>query len=227
MDRVAALVAKQGNASLVAFVRGSPRFVAAIAVPVERGRAVELATRTLRLTREVARIDAEAALACFRSSGSALRTVSIEQFEEWVRNGLAQAATRARAAAISLETRSSNETLHTGGGFALDAVQHLLRLYVEGLTGRAVEIAPLAAVPVESRIGDGRTIHLPSLVTEFGDDDLDFRLYKVLAAHAAGQIEFGTYERDTTALSAAYSTIAESYSDHPPTRAMPLRLPVT
>ena len=80
-------------------------------------------------------------------------------------------------------------------GLALEAVRHLLILYVEGLTGHEVEIAPLAAVPLESRIADGRTIHLPSLVDEFGDDELDFRLYKVLAAHAAGQIEFGTYEQ--------------------------------
>jgi hypothetical protein len=76
-------------------------------------------------------------------------------------------------------------------GLALESVQHLLKLYVEALTGREVEVAPLAAVPDEARIGDGRTIHLPSVVNEFGDDELDFRLYKVLAAHAAGQIEFG------------------------------------
>jgi len=98
-----------------------------------------------------------------------------------------------------------------GAGVALESVQLLLKLYVEGLTGRAVEIAPLAAVPIESRIGDGRTIHLPSVVTEFGEAELDFRLYKVLAAHASGQIEFGTYERDTGNLRAAYATLAQLY----------------
>src|SRR5207237_1170085 len=69
----------------------------------------------------------------------------------------------------------------------------------------------LAAVPVESRIGDGRTIHLPSAVAEFGEEELDFRLYKVLAAHAAGQIEFGTYERDSDDLRAAFASLAELY----------------
>jgi hypothetical protein len=49
------------------------------------------------------------------------------------------------------------------------------------------------------------------VVAEFGDDELDFRLYKVLAAHAAGQIEFGTYERNTDALQAAYASLAETY----------------
>src|SRR6185369_16302027 len=106
----------------------------------------------------------------------------------------------------------SYEALLSGSaGLALDMVQHLLRLYVEALTGREVEIAPLAAVPDEARIDDGRTIHLPSLVNEFGDDDLDFRLYKVLAAHAAGQIEFGTYERGGM-LPVAQAAISERYS---------------
>src|SRR6185503_981037 len=68
------------------------------------------------------------------------------------------------------------------------------------------------AVPLESRIADGRTIHLPSVVAEFADDELDFRLYKVLAAHAAGQIEFGTYEQGTASLQSAYTTLAETYN---------------
>jgi hypothetical protein len=119
---------------------------------------------------------------------------------------------RARRSYFSLETRGSYEALHSGSaGLALDMVQHLLRLYVEALTGREVEIAPLAAVPDEARIDDGRTIHLPSLVNEFGDEELDFRLYKVLAAHAAGQIEFGTYQRGAM-LPVAYSAIAARYS---------------
>jgi hypothetical protein len=66
-------------------------------------------------------------------------------------------------------------------------------------------------VPDEARIDDGHTIHLPSLVNEFGDEDLDFRLYKVLAAHAAGQIEFGTYERGGM-LRAAHAAIVAKFS---------------
>ena len=118
---------------------------------------------------------------------------------------------RARAA-ITRRNARSNESAKGGAGLALEEVQQTLRLYVEGLTGHAVEIAPLAAVPDEARIGDGRTIHLPSTVAEFGDDEKDFRLYKVLAAHAAGQIEFGTYERDVVDLQAAYTSIAELYA---------------
>jgi hypothetical protein len=205
-------VASHGNAGLVAFVRSSPAFFQTIAAQKDRQSAVALARRVIALTREVARVDSEAALACLRSSAKALHTVSIEQFESWARADLIAGDTRARRSYYALETRGSNEALREGGtGVSLESVQLLLRLYVEGLTGRTVEIAPLAAVPVESRIGDGRTIHLPSVVTEFGDEELDFRLYKVLAAHAAGQIEFGTYDRDTVDLRAAYTALAEFY----------------
>ncbi|MEK6279969.1 MAG: VWA domain-containing protein [Acidobacteriota bacterium] len=207
-------VAAHGNASLVAFVRSGPRFVHTLESETDHDRLIDLATRVIKLSREIAETDGEAALACFRSSGLALRTVTIEQFEQWAREGLASHRTdsRARRSYFALETRGSHDALHRGGsGLPLERVHHLLQLYVEGLTGNEVEITPIAAVPLESRIADGRTIHLPSLVAEFGDDDLDFRLYKVLAAHAAGQIEFGTYDQGTPALRAAYATIGETY----------------
>jgi nitric oxide reductase NorD protein len=208
------VVAVHGNASLVAFVRSSPGFVRLLNADGNRAAAIELSLRVLALTKEIAAIDGESALACFRSSPRALRSVSIEQFEAWARRGLSSGRVdaRARRSYFSLETRGSHEALLSGSaGLALDSVQPLLRLYVEALTGREVEIAPLAAVPDEARIDDGHTIHLPSLVNEFGDEDLDFRLYKVLAAHAAGQIEFGTYERGGL-LPAAQAAIAAKYA---------------
>jgi hypothetical protein len=208
------VVATHGNASLVAFVRSSPGFIRLLNADPNRAAAIALSRRVLSLTKEIAAVDGEAALACFRSSARALRNVSIEQFEAWARRGLTSGRgdTRARRSYFSLQTRGSYEALLSGSaGLALESIQHLLRLYVEALTGREVDIAPLAAVPDEARIDDGRTIHLPSLVNEFGDEDLDFRLYKVLAAHAAGQIEFGTYERGGM-LPVAHSAIAAKYS---------------
>ena len=208
-------VAQHGNASLIAFVRSSPRFVHALASDVDHQRRIELGRRVIVLTGEIAAVDGEAALACFRSSSMALRVVDIAQFEEWARQGLTQhnKDARARRSYFALETRGSNDALRGGAnGLSLDDVRHLLQLYIEGLTGQTVEISPLAAVPLESRIADGKTIHLPSAVSEFGDDELDFRFYKVLAAHAAGQIEFGTYEIGTPGLRAAYMAIGETYN---------------
>lgn len=208
-------VAQHGNASLVAFVRSSPRFVRSLISQTDHARAVNLAIRVIRVTRSIAETDGEAALACFRSSAIALRSVTIEQFEDWAQLGLASTRkdARARRSYFALETRGSHDALRSGNqGLTLESVSHILRLYVEGLTGNEVEVSSLAAVPVEARIGDGRTIHLPATVAEFGDDELDFCLYKVLAAHAAGQIEFGTYERGTNELRAAWLSLSETYA---------------
>ncbi|HYE14639.1 MAG TPA: VWA domain-containing protein [Pyrinomonadaceae bacterium] len=209
-------VAAHNNASLVSLARTSPATFRALSPPkAGRARAVETARRVVAAAHAVARVDAEAAISCFRSAPQALRATTVEQFERWARAGLeAEGETpRGRRSYYALETRRSNERLQTGGrGLGLEEVAQTLKLYVEALTGRAVEVAPLAAVPDEQRIGDGRTIHLPSSVSEFGEDELDFRLYKVLAAHAAGQIEFGTHERGTPGLRAAYSALAEAYA---------------
>jgi nitric oxide reductase NorD protein len=206
-------VAAHGNAGLVAFTRTCPGVFQSIATETRHDRAVDLVRRVINLTRDVARVDGESALACLRSSAKALRTVSIDQFESWARAGLITSDTRTRRSYYALETRTSNDALRASdhGGVTLESIQHLLRLYVEGLTGRTVEIASVAAVPVEARIGDGSTIYLPAAVSDFGDDELDFRLYKVLAAHAAGQIEFGTYEQATDALRAAYVSLADRF----------------
>ena len=209
-------VSQHGNASLIAFVRSSPRFVRGLAADMDHRRRVDLGRRVIALTKEIAAVDGEAALACFRSSAVALRVVDIVQFEEWGRQGLSLSGkdARARRSYFALETRSSYDALRGGvNGLALEDVRHLLQLYIEGLTGHAVEIGSLSAVPVESRIGDGKTIQLPSAVAEFGDDGLDFRLYKVLAAHAAGQIEFGTYDQGTPQLQAAFRALAETFAD--------------
>ncbi len=207
-------VGQHGNATLVAFVRASPRFLRALSIQAPSSQSLDVCRRVIALTVEIANVDGEAALAAFRSSVRALRTVSIEQFEEWAKRGLAEirADPRSRRSYFALETRGSFEVLHSSeNGLALESVQHLLRLYIEGLTGREVDIVPLTSVPDESRINDGRTISLPSNIQQFRDDDLDFRLYKVLAAYAAGQIEFQTHEQDTPALRAAYASIAETF----------------
>ena len=52
-------------------------------------RYTETARRVIAAAREVARVDVEAALLCFRSGPQALRTTTVEQFERWAADGLA------------------------------------------------------------------------------------------------------------------------------------------
>ena len=208
-------IARHGNAVLISFLRATPKFFAAFKHG-KRNAASQDIRCVLQLTARIAATDAESALAAFKSSGGALRKVSIEQFERWVENGLRDGqgdSSKARRSYFALETRASNERLQeTRLGLPLEKIQTILRLYVEALTGKEVELAPIPAIPQESRIGDGKTIYLPASVAEFDSDEMDFKLYKVLAAHGAGQIEFGTFDRDTKELKNAYAELSELYS---------------
>ncbi len=209
-------IAGQGNAVLIAFLRATPKFFSQFSVG-SRSRSNDLDSlqRVLELTRMIAESDAESALAAFRSSAAVLRTVPLERFEAWIHAGLLETADdppKARRSYFALETRQSNAILqNTRAGLHLEDIQTVLRMYIEGLTGKEVEIAALTNVPQESRIGDGKTIYLPSAVDEFDGDEKDFRLYKVLAAHGAGQIEFGTFEKDTVVLRAAFAELTAFY----------------
>ncbi|HEX8286708.1 MAG TPA: VWA domain-containing protein [Pyrinomonadaceae bacterium] len=209
-------IAKHGNAILIAFLRATPKFTAQINTLKKKEEIEAISRKVLHLIAGIAETDAESALAAFRSSAQALKKVSLEQFEEWIETGIAEksnATAKARKSYFALETRQSNEMLQEAQeGLPLERVQTVLRIYVEGLTGKEVEIAPLSAMPQESRIGDGKTVYLPSLVNEFQNDEMDFRLYKVLAAHGAGQIEFGTFEKDTKELKAAFADLNELYT---------------
>ena len=208
-------IAKSGNAILISFIRSSPKFFAQIVTLQKKVSVLETTRRVLQLVKEIAETDPESALAAFRSSAQALKKVSLAQFEEWISTGLEKnkdESAKARKSYFALETRNSNALLQEASlGLPLESVQTILRIYIEGLTGIEVEIAPLTAMPQESRIGDGRTIYLPSTVSEFDTDEMDFRLYKVLAAHGAGQIEFGTYEKDSTGLRAAFAELSALY----------------
>ena len=214
-------IAKHGNAVVIAFLRATPKFVKQIATVKLDGSidgSIKNAAlkRVLLLTRDIAKNDGESALAAFRSSAFALQKVSLDQYEEWINTGLREnenESAKSRRSYFALETRRSNDLLlKTRTGLQLDGIRLILRLYIEALTGREIEIAPLSTMPQESRIGDGKTIYLPASVAEFDTDEMDFRLYKVLAAYGAGQIEFGTFERDTVELKAAFADLANLYS---------------
>ena len=146
-------IASGGNAVLIAFLRTSPKFFNRLSrISLDGADDGSVKTRAVRrilsLAGEIADTDAESALAAFRSAAPALRTVSVDQFEEWIEIGLASkkdASAKARRSYFALETRQSNDTLKkTRTGLRLEEIQDVLRLYVEALTGREVEIESLS-----------------------------------------------------------------------------------
>lgn len=208
-NRVTRKVAEEGNAVVYDFLKLTPRVLTAIGL-TQRKQAGQRIIAVLELVEELAALNVYVALECFKSSPRALASATLDQFQTWAREGanLYRADRRKAQAYYALESKSSQDALRGArDGVALEAVAHLLRLYVEGLTGREMVIAPFGSIPEESRINDGQTIQLPALVAEFGSPADDFRLYKVLAAHGAGQVEFGTREVGTPVVRAALQEI--------------------
>ena len=199
-------VALQGNAASYHFMKLSPQIVAELAARAGRGRRAEVVTAVLEIVEEIAERSIIAATECFKASPLALSAATVGQFREWAVRGIERTGDNSRRiqAYYALESKASQDALFTiEGGLKLDSIAHTLKLYVEGLTGRALNISSLSSIPDESKIGDGKTIYLPSVVAEFEDESENFRLFKVLAAHAAGQVEFQTYVKDTPDLHAA------------------------
>ncbi len=209
-------VALQGNAASYHFMKASPQIVGDLASRAGDRRSAQVVSAVLEIVEEIADKNTLAAIECFNSSPVALRAASIGQFREWARRGIEGIgdSQRRTQAYYALESKASQEALlKFEGGLTLDSVGHTLRLYVEGLTGRQLTVAPLSSIPDESKIGDGKTIYLPSVVAEFEDETENFRLFKVLAAHAAGQIEFKTYAEDDPATLAAMTETRDSFSN--------------
>src|SRR6185503_11015507 len=207
-------VALQGNAASYHFMKQSPHIVAELATRLNAQRRAEVVAAVLEIVEEIAERSTIAAVECFKASPLALRAASLGQFRDWARRGLEKTSENSRRvqAYYSLESKASQEALFKiEGGLTLDSVAHTLRLYVEGLTGRSLHISSLASIPDEAKIGDGTTIYLPSVVAEFEDERENFRLFKVLAAHGAGQIEFRTFSHGLPQTVAAMEEIRAAF----------------
>jgi nitric oxide reductase NorD protein len=210
--RVTRQVADEGNAIVYDFLKLTPKVLATLSV-TQRKRVAERVNAILDVVEELASRNVYVALECFKSSPKALASATLDQFQAWAREGadLHRLDRRKAQAYYALESKTSQDSLRCAhDGIALESVAHLLRLYVEGLTGREMMIAPLGSIPDESKINDGQTIQLPSMVAEFGSPAEDFKLYKALAAHASGQIEFGTRAAGAPDIKAALREI-DSY----------------
>jgi hypothetical protein len=207
-------VALQGNAASYHFMKQSPQIVADLVVRSGPQRRAQVVSAVLEVVEEIAEKNTVAATECFKASPLALAAASLGQFREWARRGIEEnpEGSRRVQAYYALESKASQEALFKiEGGLTLDSVAQTLRLYVEGLTGRALNIASLSSIPDEVRISDGKTIYLPAVVAEFEEEAENFRLFKVLAAHAAGQIEFKTYSQKAPEALAALNEVRSAF----------------
>src|SRR2546425_511302 len=124
----------------------------------------------------------------------------IDCFDKWYRGGMEVLAYNPDAARayFAVETRKALEAIEeAASGVALRSVGRVLKLFAEGLSGHPVTIRPLeeGEAPIRSKASaDGSTIFLPARMRRYPTKEDNLRVYKVLTAHEAGHLEYGTYD---------------------------------
>src|SRR5437870_3854725 len=132
------------------------------------------------------------ALAGAGGVSAGLSPAMMDRFDKWYRGGMEVLAYNPDAARayFAVETRKALEAIEeAASGVALRSVARVLKLFAEGLSGHPVTIRPLD----ESK-GDGSTIALPARMRRYPSNEDNLRMYKVLTAHEAGHLEYGTYD---------------------------------
>lgn len=147
--------------------------------------------------------DAEAAALLGDHLYDVLRQLTLRDVEAWVAQGLAVLRDNhdGGLAYFALESQACQTQLAALSRIVyLQHVQGILRLYASALTGKALSLRPLAELPAafQSRFRqfpttDGETIYLPTSLDRFPTHRENFGLYRVMTAHQAGYLEFGTF----------------------------------
>jgi len=165
--------------------------------------------RVLQYGALVAEQDAAAALAYLRRAPEVIElagpaesapSAMLERFEKWYRGGMDVLAYNPEAARayFAVETRKALEAVEeAASGVALRSVARMLKLFAEGLSGQPVTIRSLdegdEGVPHTRASSEGATISLPTRMRRYPSREENLRWYKVMTAHEAGHLEYGTF----------------------------------
>src|SRR3989454_704508 len=196
--RVLALAGTLANHSpeqAVEFLSEAPGWLRRVRDPLWQERVLQYGTL-------IAERDTAAALAYLRRAPEVIDLADpdapapspamMDRFDKWYRGGMEVLAYNPEAARayFAVETRKALEAIEeAANGVALRSVARVLKLFAEGLSGHPVTIRPLN----ESK-GDGSTIALPARMRRYPTKEDNLRMYKVLTAHEAGHLEYGTYD---------------------------------
>jgi nitric oxide reductase NorD protein len=172
-----------------------------------------------RLGGELAKRDPEMAFWYFKTAPEAIAHFSFEDMEKWVEMGLelyeGYGAVPARNFFKGI-TRETIRKIHSRG-LEYEEVARTLELYVGGLSGGALRLE----VDPESYT-DTRRIALPPKVDLFDDNDLNFKLYKVMAAHQYAQLRYRSFDLRGGEIRPLFDELASRYGTSPPPDQTPL-----
>ncbi len=191
--------------------------------------------KTLRYGMLLAERDAEAALTYLRRCPEVLALIGTadgagDKFEGWFKGGMEvlEYSPEGGRAYFALETTKALASLEQAmSGVPLRQIARSLKLFAQGLCGTDVAIQSLpdplepdqaAALkkPARAKVSpDGRTISLPAVMRRYATRDENIRLYRVMTAHEAGHLEFGTYGLSLKRLADVVEAVRRRYGRSP------------
>ncbi|MBU2550699.1 MAG: hypothetical protein KKB20_19985 [Proteobacteria bacterium] len=168
---------------------------------------LSLAQRRLFLSRAEAMAERTVIATEFFCRGSEpLCFLNESEYQAWIDEGLALGADNPGAAAAFFRQESQagmaalsrrRQSVHLGD------VSRILQLYCTAISGKKVGVKSVGEAPDELirdrrpfPLTDGKTVFLPETVKRYAAWEDNFESYKVLAAHQAGYLEFGTFDLD-------------------------------
>src|SRR5437867_12032687 len=196
---LAGMLANHSPEQAVEFLSEAPGWLRRVRDPQWQERVLQYGTL-------IAERDAAAALAYLRRAPDVIDLADpdapavADRFDKWYRGGMEVLAYNPDAARayFAVETRKALDALEeAASGVALRSVARVLKLFAEGLSGHPVTIRPLeeGEAPIRSKASaDGSTIFLPARMRRYPTKEDNLRVYKVLTAHEAGHLEYGTYD---------------------------------
>jgi len=115
----------------------------------------------------------------------------------------------AAMAYYALESKQSQSKADDeSSSISLDLVAGPLKILVQAMTGKGIGLRPLKDLYGKNPqplgpwpFTDGEFIFLPEIMEEFPSRTLNFIALKLTSAHQAGQVEFGTFDFNLSALS--------------------------
>ena len=161
--------------------------------------------------------------ALFRTLGRAYDAAGEDGVLGWIRVGEAIGLQNAQAgvAFFALTTQTSQRTLRGASPIVrLGEVQSILLKFLHMLSGTSAGLVemPMLFVPPPLAETGGEWIPLPGCVDVFATYEDNFRLYRVLVAHQAGRLLFGTYDCVPSALWESFPPYVHTLIDDGATR---------
>lgn len=152
--------------------------------------------------------DPEMAFYFFKTAPDAIKHFSFEDMKQWVAMGLelfdGYGAVPARNFFKGI-TRETIQKIHVHG-LEYEGVARTLGIYLDGLSGGSLRLEK-----GEESYTDTRRVYLPPQVDLSDDNGLNFKLYKVMAAHKYAQIRYRSFELRDRELEALFERLESKY----------------